>query len=229
MSLPNDTGISKGIDDSKLGFIHRFIPASATGPKKNRNKLFVLLLLHGTGGNEDDLIPVGKMLCQDCALLSPRGMVTENGMPRFFRRLAEGIFDIEDLKYRTHELADFIKKASRYYGFDLNKTVAVGFSNGGNIAASMILLRPEVLSGAILFRAMVPLEPESLPDLSNKQILLSEGLHDPIVSKHEAERLFDIFKKSGSKITLKWQKSGHNLTEEDIITAKEWLTSSFQN
>ena len=102
-------------------------------PKKNRNKLFVLLLLHGTGGNEDDLIPVGKMLCQDCALLSPRGMVTENGMPRFFRRLAEGIFDIEDLKYRTHELADFIKKASRYYGFDLNKTVAVGFSNGGNI------------------------------------------------------------------------------------------------
>ena len=133
MSLPNDTGISKGIDDSKLGFIHRFIPASATAPKKNRDKLFVLLLLHGTGGNEDDLIPVGKMLCQDCALLSPRGMVTENGMPRFFRRLAEGIFDIEDLKYRTHELADFIKKASRYYGFDLNKTVAVGFSNGGNI------------------------------------------------------------------------------------------------
>ena len=130
-------------------------------PKKNRNKLLVLLLLHGTGGNEDDLIPVGKMLCQDCALLSPRGMVTENGMPRFFRRLAEGIFDIEDLKYRTHELADFVKKASRYYGFDLNKTVAVGFSNGGNIAASMILLRPEVLSGAILFRAMVPLEPES--------------------------------------------------------------------
>ena len=107
--------------------------SSATGPKKNRNKLFVLLLLHGTGGNEDDLIPVGKMLCQDCAFLSPRGMVTENGMPRFFRRLAEGIFDIEDLKYRTHELADFVKKASRFYGFDLNKTVAVGFSNGGNI------------------------------------------------------------------------------------------------
>ena len=162
MSLPDDTKITKGIDNSKLGFIHRFIPASATGTKKNRNQLFVLLLLHGTGGNEDDLIPVGKMLCQDCALLSPRGMVTENGIPRFFRRLAEGIFDIEDLKYRTHEL-DFVKKASRFYGFDLNKTVAVGFSNGGNIAASMILLRPEVLSRAILFRAMVPLEPESLP------------------------------------------------------------------
>ena len=229
MSLSDDTEITKGIDNSKLGFIHRFIPASATSPKKNRNKLFVLLLLHGTGGNEDDLIPVGKMLCQDCALLSPRGMVTENGMPRFFRRLAEGIFDIEDLKYRTHELADFVTKASRFYGFDLNKTIAVGFSNGGNIAASMTLLRPEVLSGAILFRAMVPFEPETLPNLLNKHIPLSEGADDPIVSKQEAERLFDIFVKSGSKITLKWQKSGHNLTEEDIITAKEWLTSSFQN
>jgi phospholipase/carboxylesterase len=221
------TGINKVNNKSKLGFIHRFIPASATSLKKNKNNLPVLLLLHGTGGNEDDLIPVGKMLCQDCTLLSPRGMVTENGMPRFFRRLAEGIFDTEDLKYRTHELADFIENASRSYGFEMNKTIAVGFSNGANIAASMVLLRPEVLSGAILFRAMVPFEPESLPDLSSKHILLSEGLHDPIVSKHEAERLFEILKKSRSKITLKWQKSGHDLTEEDITMAKEWLTSSF--
>ena len=221
------TGMNKVKDKSKLGFIHRFIPASASSLKRNKNNLPVLLLLHGTGGNEDDLLPVGKMLCQDCTLLSPRGMVIENGMPRFFRRLAEGIFDTEDLKYRTHELADFIDKASHSYGFEMNKIIAVGFSNGANIAASMFLLRPEVLSGAILFRAMVPFEPESLPDLSSKHILLSEGLHDPIVSKHEAERLFEILKKSRSKITLKWQKLGHNLTEDDITMAKEWLTSSF--
>lgn len=223
--MPKESGVNDGNNSSELGIIHRFIPASDTSAKKNDNSLPVLLLLHGTGGNEDDLIPVGKMLCRDCALLSPRGKVTENGMPRFFRRLAEGIFDIEDLKYRTHELADFIKSASLHYGFDLNKIIAVGFSNGANIAASMILLRPEVLSGAILFRAMVPLEPERLPDLSNKHILLSEGIHDPIVSKREAERLFEILKKSGSKITLKWQYSGHNLTEDDISVTKEWLTS----
>ncbi len=224
--MPKETKPDKSNDNSSnLGFKHRFVPVSAT--KKNKNKSPVLLLLHGTGGNEDDLIPVGKMLCQDCTLLSPRGMVTENGMPRFFRRLAEGVFDTEDLKYRSHELADFVKNASRLYGFDLNETIAVGFSNGANMAASMIFLRPEVLSGAILFRAMVPFELEYLPDLSNKFILLSEGLRDPIVSTQEAERLFGILKKTGSKITLKWQNSGHNLTEEDIRIAKEWLTSSF--
>ncbi len=224
MLLPKEPGMN---DDNKLGLVHRFIPASDTVAKRNNNDLPLLLLLHGTGGNEDDLIPVGKMLCQDCPLLSPRGKVTENGMPRFFRRLAEGVFDIEDLKYRTHELADFINSASRLYGFNLNKTIAVGFSNGANIAASIILLRPEVLSGAILFRAMVPIKPERLPDLSNKHILLSEGLHDPIVPKYEAERLFEILKKSGSKITLKWQNSDHNLTGDDIRIAKEWLISSF--
>ena len=128
--MPEDVKVNKFIDNSNLGFIHRFIPASAP-TIKNNNKSPVLLLLHGTGGNEDDLIPFGKMLCQDCSLLSPRGMVTENGMPRFFRRLAEGVFDTEDLKYRTHELADFVKNASHTYGFNLNKTIAVGFSNGG--------------------------------------------------------------------------------------------------
>src|SRR5262249_10830926 len=132
-----------------------------------------------------------------------------------------------DLKFRTHELADFVKNASKRYGFDANKILAVGFSNGANIATSMILLRPDVLAGAILFRAMVPFELEPLPDLSNKKILLSEGLYDPIVSRHEAERLSDMLRKTGSRIALKWQNSGHNLTEDDIQIAKEWLTSSY--
>ena len=214
---------------NELTFKHRFIPAATTAIKDKGKKSLTLLLLHGTGGNEDDLIPVGKILCQDCALLSPRGMVTENGMPRFFRRLAEGVFDMEDLERRTHELADFLKNASRSYGFDLNKTIAVGFSNGANIGTSLILRRPEVLSGAILIRGMVPFEPDYYPDLLTKQILLSEGLYDPIVSKQEAERLFTMLKKFGAKVTLGWQDSGHDLTGADIQVAKEWLNSNFLN
>src|ERR687897_3449236 len=149
---------------SELGFIHQFIPSSATQDK------VTFLLLHGTGGNEQDLIPLVRELNPRAAMLSPRGKVLENGMPRFFRRLAEGVFDIEDLKFRTNELADFVNNASKVYGFDLQHVIALGYSNGANIASSMLLLRPEVLSTAILFRAMVPLVPEVLPDLTNKHI-----------------------------------------------------------
>jgi predicted esterase len=215
-------------DNGALGFIHRFIPA-VHSTKNSQIKSHVLLLLHGTGGNEEDLIPIGKMISPGSAILSPRGKVLENGMPRFFRRLAEGVFDVEDLKYRTCELAAFVSNASRFYGFDLNRTIAVGYSNGANIGVSMFLLRPEVLSGAILFRAMVPLETESVPDLSNKHIILSEGLYDPIVTKQEAKRLFMLLEKSRAKISLRWQKSSHNLTQEDVLIAKEWFRSSFSS
>jgi phospholipase/carboxylesterase len=182
-----------------------------------------LLLLHGTGGNEDDLISVGKMLSSSASLLSPRGKVLENGMPRFFKRLAEGVFDIEDLKFRTKELADFVMGASKVYGFDLNRTIAMGFSNGANIAASLLLSYPETIKGAILFRAMVPFIPDSLPDLSGKKVLLSAGTSDPIVSKNQIEGLLKILQKSGADVILKWQQAGHNLTQTDISNAKEWL------
>lgn len=141
-------------------------------------------------------------------------------MPRFFRRLAEGVFDLEDLKYRTSELADFLNDASKTYDFDLQHVIAVGYSNGANIAASMLLLRPEILSSA-----MVPLVPETLPDLSNKHIFMSSGLYDSIVSKQEAESLFGLFKNAGAKVSLGWQESGHELTMEEIQKAKEWLLS----
>jgi phospholipase/carboxylesterase len=158
------------------------------------------------------------------AILSPRGKVLENGItPRFFRRLAEGVFDLEDLKFRTNELADFVIDASKTYDFDLQHIIAVGYSNGANIAASMLMLRPEIISSAILFRAMVPLVPETLPDLSNRHIFMSSGLYDPIVSKHEAEKLFGLFKKTGAKVSLSWQDSGHELTMEEIRKAKDWL------
>src|SRR5947207_11707636 len=137
-------------------FIHDFVPGSSSR---------TLLLLHGTGGNERDLIPLGRELDPNAALLSPRGKVLENGMPRFFRRLAEGVFDLEDLKYRTNELSDFVTAAGKHYGFATDQLVAVGYSNGANIAASMLLLRPQLLPSAILFRAMVPLHPQKDPDL----------------------------------------------------------------
>ena len=220
-------------------FKYRFIPSQsqqqvadnsdqAYRPKDNKSKTLTLLLLHGTGGNEDDLIQVGQMISPSASLLSPRGKVLENGMPRFFKRLAEGVFDLEDLKFRTRELADFVKDASSIYGFDLNKTIAVGFSNGANIAASLLLSYPGTLMGAILFRAMVPFIPNSPLNLSDKKVLLSAGVYDPIVSESQTQSLYNILKKSRTNVTLKWQQSGHNLTESDILDAKEWLSESIR-
>ena len=204
----------------QLGFTHRFIPSGGGNDKA----ALTLLLLHGTGGNEDDLLPIGRKLDLNAALISPRGKIMEAGrIPRFFRRLAEGIFDIEDLKFRTHELAGFVEKASRVYGFDARKVIAVGYSNGANIAASMLLLTPQTLSGAILFRVMVPLTPDNLPDLSDKHIFMSSGLRDPIATKQEAETLSGLLKQARAVVDLQWQDSGHELTQDDIQAAKEWL------
>jgi predicted esterase len=205
-----------------LDFIHRFVSPNSNAKESE----LTLLLLHGTGGNEDDLIPLGKELAPNASILSVRGKVLENGMPRFFRRLEEGVFDMEDLKIRTDQLAEFIVKSSSAYMFDAESVIAVGYSNGANIAASLLLRRPEVLAGAILFRAMVPFIPTVMPDLSKKSIILLEGLYDPIVSKAEAESLLEIFSKTQSSVTLKWQNSGHNLTQEDIVAAKKWLESN---
>src|ERR671919_990136 len=164
--MTENTGRSSS---SELGFIHQFIPSFDTQDK------VTFLLLHGTGGNEQDLIPLGRELNPRAAILSPRGKVLESGMPRFFRRLAEGVFDTEDLKFRTHELADFVENASRVYGFDLRYLVSVGYSNGANIASSLMLLHPEVMSSAVLFRAMIPFMPERVPNLSAKDIFLGSG------------------------------------------------------
>ena len=162
-------------------FTHRFIPVGKSSP--------VLLLLHGTGGNEEDLLDLGHSLHPGAALLSPRGKVLENGMPRFFRRLAEGVFDEADLIRRTHELADFVAAAEAEYQLQSRKVVAVGYSNGANIAASLLLLRPETLSGAVLLRAMVPIVPESLPDLAGIPVLLAAGRGDPYVPPEGTNQL----------------------------------------
>ena len=205
---------------SDLGFIHKFIPAA------DRQDQTTLLLLHGTGGNEQDLISLARELNPRAAILSPRGKVLESGMPRFFRRLAEGVFDIEDLKFRTHELADFVEKASKVYGFDLKYLVSVGYSNGANIASSLMLLHLEVMSSAVLFRAMIPFMPERVPNLSAKDIFLGSGENDPIVPREQTETLFRLFEEAGANIVLHWQKnSGHELGYDEISAAKEWLSN----
>jgi phospholipase/carboxylesterase len=204
------------VPNELLGFVHRFVPAG--GPEAP-----TLVLLHGTGGDENDLLPVGRMLDERAALLSPRGKVLEHGMPRFFRRLAEGVFDHEDLVNRTHELAEFVKRAATKYGFDPGRVFAVGFSNGANIAASLLLLHPRLLAGAVLLRAMVPFRPETLPDLSGTPVYIAAGRADQIVLAENTERLAELLREAGAEVTLDWQPGGHGIGPEEIQSARDWL------
>ncbi len=202
-------------------FIHRFIPGHEGGDAP------VLLLLHGTGGNEDDLVDLGHALLPGAPLLSPRGRVLENGMPRFFRRLAEGVFDEEDLIRRTHEIADFVQAARKKYQLGDRKVVAVGYSNGANIAASTLLLRPDTLAGAVLLRPMVPLNTPSLPDLSSVAVFLANGRNDPLIPVENAERLAAIFRNSGANVTQRWSHARHQLETADVEEARSWLLNHF--
>lgn len=200
-------------------FIHRFLPGrEPDGP--------VLLLLHGTGGNEDDLIPLGQRLLPGAALLSLRGKVLENGQPRFFRRLAEGVFDLPDLKRRTDELAAFLAAFRIQHGLERNSLIAIAYSNGANIAASLLLLHPLSLSSAVLFRAMVPFEPDSRPDLNGTALFLSAGQLDPIVPAENTTRLARLFREAGADVFLHWHRGGHQLATDDIEAATSWLRGS---
>lgn len=197
-------------------FIHVFTPPAKPGGP-------ILLLLHGTGGNEHDLVPLAERLLPGAGILSPRGQVLERGMPRFFRRLAEGVFDIEDVRMRAAELADFIAESATKHAFATASVTAVGFSNGANIAAALLLLRPDVLGSAVLFRAMVPLTPDALPRMPATPVLISNGKADPLVSAEETERLAALLRSGGADVTVSWQNAGHELTQRDVITAREWL------
>jgi predicted esterase len=198
-----------------LGFHHRYVPGSMPDAP-------TLLLLHGTGGNEDDLLPLGELLLPGAARLSPRGQVLENGAPRFFRRLAEGVFDLDDLRARTQQLADFVESARRAYGVS-SPPVAVGFSNGANIAAAMLLLRPATLGGALLIRPMVPLVPDPLPALAGVPVAILAGRADPIVTPAQSEELATLLSRAGADVRTHWIAGGHGLTREDVEIGHQWL------
>jgi phospholipase/carboxylesterase len=203
-----------------LSFAHRFEPG--TEPQRPP-----LLILHGTGGDESDLLPLGRLVAPGSALLSPRGKVLESGMPRFFRRLAEGVFDEEDVRRRAHELADFVGEARDAYG--LAPPIALGFSNGANIAAAVLLLRPEALAGAVLIRAMVPLADPPVPDLGGKPVLLLSGMEDAIVPADNAARLAALLEGAGAAVRHRTLPVGHGLSQADVALAREWLDEHFRS
>ena len=202
-----------------LGWAHRFVPGTRIGAPP-------LLLLHGTGGTEEDLIPLGQALAPGAPLLSPRGPVLENGMPRFFRRFAEGVFDLDDLKLRAGQLAQFIAGAREAYGLADVAPIAVGFSNGANIGAALLLLHPGSLSGALLFRAMVPLVPDPLPVLREVPVLLAAGRLDPIATPVQTEELAALLGRAGADVTVHWTNAGHTLTREDLAAGERWLAAT---
>jgi phospholipase/carboxylesterase len=193
-------------------FIHRFEPGTAEARP--------LLLLHGTGGDENDLVPLGRAVAPGAALLAPRGRVLEHGMPRFFRRLAEGVFDEDDVRRRAVELADFVADARGRYGFAA--PVALGYSNGANIAAAVLLLRPQALSGAMLLRAMVPLREAPRDDLAGKPVLIVSGAQDPIAPPDNAARLADVLRQGGAAVEHRVLSAGHPLSNADVKLARDW-------
>ncbi len=205
------------MNSNALGtYVHRYVP-----PKADDRR--TLLLLHGTGGDENDLIPLGEMLAPDAGFLSPRGTVLERGAARFFKRLAEGVFDLPDLHARTKDLVAFIAAAAAQYGFDPTLLIAVGFSNGANIAASTLLSSPGTFAAAVLFRPMVPFIPDNPVSLAGTHVFIGAGEGDPIVPASHSERLAELLQVCGADVTLTWQPGGHTLTRADVSAAYDWL------
>ncbi len=197
------------------GFEHRFVPG-ASG--------LTLLLLHGTGGDEDSLLELGAALLPEASLLSPRGKVPENGMNRFFRRVREGVFDVADVRFRANELADFLDAASLQYGFSPSRVVAAGYSNGANVAAALLLERPSSLAAAVLFHAMVPLTPEAPPALAGKPVMITAGRQDQLVPPAGSERLAALLASYGADVELHWEPGGHGLAPNEVKAARRWLS-----
>jgi predicted esterase len=201
--------------ETLAGFHHRFEPSRGKGP--------TLLLLHGTGGDETDLLPLGRSLAPGAALLAPRGRVLENGMARFFRRLSERVFDVPDLKRRAEELGDFVEAAVERYDLDRSRIAAVGFSNGANIAGGLLLVRPRLLRAAVLFRPMIPFQPEEPPRLDGVEVLLLAGRLDPLSPPPGVERLARLLREAGARVDLAWDQGGHALEPAAADAARDWL------
>ncbi|AXI07733.1 carboxylesterase [Oceanobacillus zhaokaii] len=190
--------------------------------KGNDSAKPTLLLLHGTGGTEQDLLPLAEKIDSNANILSVRGNVLENGMPRFFKRLAEGIFDEKDLVFRTKELNEFLDEAAEKYAFDRNNILAIGYSNGANIAASLLFHYQNALKGAILHHPMVPRRGVNLPDLSGKHVFIAAGTNDPICPSQESEELRSLLEDAGASVELHWENRGHQLTLSEVEAAGKW-------
>lgn len=199
-----------------LGFIHRFIPAEDQSAE-------TLLVLHGTGGNENDLVGIGQAIAPGAAILSPRGNVLENGAPRFFRRIAEGVFDPKEVRSRGEELARFIRAAVVTYRLEPSRIFALGYSNGANIASTVMLIEPGIIQGSILFRPMLVYEPAEKKDLSGSSVFISAGRMDPIVPTTSVEQLAEMFQSANADVTFKWQLAGHSLVPSEVREASEWF------
>jgi len=182
-----------------------------------------ILALHGTGGDEGSLLPITRVVAPGASILSVRGKVLENGAPRFFRRLAEGVFDMEDLHFRTSELAEFIHQAATTYNFETKDLFAIGYSNGANIASSLMLSFPGLLRGGVLFRAMVPFVPPTSPDLTGTHVFMAQGKHDPLVPLEQAEDLCLMMRSFGASVELKWIEMDHRITRAELNDASDWL------
>ncbi len=197
-----------------MNHLHKYIPGTSSR---------TLLLLHGTGGNEDSLLELVKFLDENANLLSPRGNVLEGNMPRFFKRLSEGVFDLEDLRVRTEELAVFIAEAAQHYQFDASNVIAVGYSNGANIATSLLLRHPKVFCGAILLHGQLPFVPEEIPDLTSTNIFASAGQHDPLIRQAQFEEMVGLLRQANANVVTHVHGGGHEIARSEIEAAQAWF------
>jgi predicted esterase len=204
----------------KLNFIHKYIPSPDPASE------ITLSLLHGTGVNEESFLSISNMILPQASVISPRGQILENGMPRFFRRLSEGVFDLPDWRMRTKELAEFIESSAQNYELESNKVIAVGYSNGANIASSVMFTFPKLISKAVLYHPMIPFVPDTTPDLSDLKVLIKAGTNDPIVRAEETIELQKLFENYGAHVEIYWHDMGHNLTREEIDRTSKFLSES---
>ncbi len=196
-------------------FIHRFVPGAGAS---------TVLVLHGQGGDENDFLPVAGALAGGAAFLSPRGEAIENGERRFFARISRDVFEESEVRTRTADLAGWLAEAVRHYGLDARRVYAMGFSNGASIAASLMLLYPGLLAGALLLRPRTIIEPSVLPDLNGAPVLVISGERDEKMPSGAGEHLARLLGRAGAAVEMAMLDTEHGLTPQDFSLGKRWFS-----